>query len=362
MINKTYKRFFSRGIHNSAEDLATTVRIVDYLKTFVQSALYFIPNITRKPVIRRYDPLKDYPIVKKAQLVEHLGNRTFAVAANERIDIHDLSASLQIRCSMLVPGMTIKKMGQIGDHLIVVGTVHSENQHDIHVLKVFNWRSGKLLRGLSSENGNVWLFVGTAGPYVVGCTDHQIVFWEIDEVGIKQVKGIVIDYYPRGTSFQVLPDGSIALDCGNGEIHVWDITSGTRKAVLRGHVGDIYAMCITKDGSRLLATGEDRLITQYEIATCTCLGSFPTLCDDPMNRIWSLGRKYVLAASVGEVNIYDINTGKLVENALLGGPEENVIMLPTSELVTIGRNLSIFGKIENKKKGKQEEILKMHIS
>jgi WD40 repeat protein len=340
-------RYFS-AVPNSA--LFSTEQIVDDLRDFVQKSLHAVPNITREPIIGRNDPIHEFKIQhKRAFLIEHLGDNTFAIASNERIDIHDLSSALRIRCSFL-PDMNIKRINRVDDHLIIVGTVHSGGGHDQQILKVYNWKTGELKRTLSPENGDVWLFVGVAGHYIIACANQHVVFWRIDDRGIGTVKKIPIDEYPRGTSFQILPNGNIALDCGNGAIHVWDLLTSSRRMILRGHIGDVHAMCMTKDGKKLIGTGDDRLITQWDIESGKCLGSFPTLCENTIYSLWSLGRKYVLGATKGELNMYDIQSGRIVDSTFLGGHDEHVVMLPTKDIITVGSTLCLFGKIERQKK------------
>jgi WD40 repeat protein len=69
-----------------------------------------------------------------------------------------------------------------------------------------------------------------------------------------------------GTSLAFSPDSNLlAAGSYDGSIHVYQVPSGEEVAVLHGHIGAIYDLIFTNDGTTLLSISEDGSIRLWGI-------------------------------------------------------------------------------------------------
>ena len=70
-----------------------------------------------------------------------------------------------------------------------------------------------------------------------------------------------------------LNGGRLASGCGDGNVHIWEIASGTEEAVLKGHTDWIYVIrSLAALPNGLLASGStDRSIRVWNVAARTCV-------------------------------------------------------------------------------------------
>lgn len=112
------------------------------------------------------------------------------------------------------------------------------------------------------------------------------------------------------------PDGRIlAIGGGAGKtsrIALWETPTGTIKAVLKGHTGNVKALRFTQDGQRLLSGSWDRTVRVWDVNTGQFLKAF-TDHPEPVNALalTSDGRTLAAAGIEGTILLWDVETGQV---------------------------------------------------
>jgi WD40 repeat protein len=124
-------------------------------------------------------------------------------------------------------------------------------------------------------------------------------------------------------TFCVLPDGRLVSGSAGGEraIRVWDVRTGAENACLKGHSGDVEALCVLSDG-RLASCAGDNTIRLWDLAVAGMAERVQghsrrvtALCMLPDGRLAS-------ASNESTIRLWDTSTG--VETACLTGDEDGV--------------------------------------
>jgi WD40 repeat protein len=67
-------------------------------------------------------------------------------------------------------------------------------------------------------------------------------------------------------------DGHLLASCGgDGSVRVWEASSGTALATLRGHVGGVFAVALSADGQTVVSGGFDGTARVWDPASGACL-------------------------------------------------------------------------------------------
>ena len=78
------------------------------------------------------------------------------------------------------------------------------------------------------------------------------------QIGFKNVRG-------QTETLAFSPDTTVlAIGCRNGEIELWDITTGDKLTTLEGHTGPVETLVFSPDGRTLVSTGQDGTILVWD--------------------------------------------------------------------------------------------------
>jgi WD40 repeat protein len=117
---------------------------------------------------------------------------------------------------------------------------------------------------------------------------------------------------PGATAWSVAysPDGQMLVSAdGNGDIRLWEVSTGKKRQVLQGHVGIVYCVRFSDDGTTLASGGEDRTVRLWDVRSGRELA---TLRGHPEN-VWSLDfspNGKTLASAGGFVRVWDTTSAK----------------------------------------------------
>jgi WD40 repeat protein/serine/threonine protein kinase len=113
---------------------------------------------------------------------------------------------------------------------------------------------------------------------------------------------------------------------GKGSIEVYDVPSGQRTAILKGHASGVTGLCLLDDGNTLVSCGHDRTVKFWDIAGSLPPETYTRGHDTFTPWIVFSGDSKCLATSslTGDVRVWEVATSRLV-NLLL--PEAGQSML-----------------------------------
>jgi WD40 repeat protein len=116
----------------------------------------------------------------------------------------------------------------------------------------------------------------------------------------------------RVESLSLSRDGRLILcGSGNGNIWIWDTRTGKLLAEMKGHKGEVKAVCISPDGKRAVTTGEGGIVRAWDLASGKVISTKPkneyatsihAVAISPNGRF----------AFDSELELWELETGRLV--------------------------------------------------
>ena len=136
---------------------------------------------------------------------------------------------------------------------------------------------------------------------------------DILELPITGLKGAV-----RSVLFDPSSDLVLYSSCSvDSNIKIWDTEKGESRGELIGHIGDVYSLCWSHDGTLLASSGEDKTIRFWDLKTNKTsnlidAGKFSSINDIS---ICNSGSSILIAAahSNGKISIWDFNSKQLIK-------------------------------------------------
>ena len=193
-----------------------------------------------------------------------------------------------------------------------------------HTVKVWNLKNGKLISTLDGHKDGVndviispdgQLFF-TAGGTAQANTNKLIKVWSMKTKKLlRTVKGHSLGI----TSLAITPDGKTLVSGSYDKtIKLWNPQTGKLIRTLNGHTSEVRSIAISPDGKTLASGGgslkdnSDKTVKLWNLETGKLISSI----DGNSNIISFLGftpdGKYLVNATDPKINVWDVNTGKLV--------------------------------------------------
>ena len=103
----------------------------------------------------------------------------------------------------------------------------------------------------------------------IGCYDGEVILWDVSTGQEKDSFIGIVDweYGDLGIeSVSFSPDGQ-TLACSGNMVRLWDVSGGRvrEKAVLEGHVGGVRAVSFSPDGQTLASLGYEDTILLWDM-------------------------------------------------------------------------------------------------
>jgi WD40 repeat protein len=126
-----------------------------------------------------------------------------------------------------------------------------------------------------------------------------------------------------GGVIAIAPDGKYAL-AGNeeGNIKVWDLSSGKEIQTWRAHTAAITSVAISPDGKLVASGSADRTVKLWDLTSGSLVRTFRGHTAEVTGVAFSPDGKFILSGSLDKsVKRWEINTGKPVRDVLLSSED-----------------------------------------
>lgn len=195
-----------------------------------------------------------------------------------------------------------------------------------HTVKLWNLKNGKLIRTLDGHKDGVndviispdgQLFF-TAGGTAQPNTNKVIKVWSMKT---KKLKSTLKGHSLGVTSLAIAPDGKTLVSGSYDKtIKLWNPQTGALIRTLTGHKSPVRSVAISPDGKTLASGGgslkdnSDKTVKLWNLQT----GKLIRTIEGNTNIISFIGftadGKYLVNATDRKINVWDVNSGKLVNS------------------------------------------------
>lgn len=153
--------------------------------------------------------------------------------------------------------------------------------------------------GHQGESGETGVFVSPDGERLLFCRDAAAQLWDtaggsmISSVGRGQEYGFITGC--------ILPDGGVALSCGDNAVRIYGEELGDPRQTLYGHAGLVRVLCAQSGGEILAAGSDDGDVKLWNVTSGALLGEVRTLDSAVARMALSPDGGYFLAVSRGNL-------------------------------------------------------------
>ena len=132
--------------------------------------------------------------------------------------------------------------------------------------------------------------------------EDKVILWDVGTWQQKAALNTDINCFALSSDSSMLATGS-----WRGELHLWDVASGTHKAEFLGHLSDISSVAFSPDGKTLASGGEDKLYL-WDINSGTRKLSITGHTDGIYSIAFSPDSKTLASGSYEQIHLWNIAT------------------------------------------------------
>jgi WD40 repeat protein len=246
------------------------------------------------------------------------GNTVAAYVGQDRVCVWSLPDGKLVQTLELPDRPSAKTFAASGEELFVAlrdGTI-----------QVRAVGTGATVRQMKADRPQAALAATADGRLLASAAGERITVWDAS----GQVLRTFGHEFGDVTSLAFSPDRTVLASAGfDANVHLWDVSTGQRRATVPDQLVATFALTFTPDGKSLLAGGASGAIQVVDAATASVTRRFPplkyavsALSVSPDGR--SLGAAYFDVdgtARPAPVAAWELESGRLARRATPGAPQ-----------------------------------------
>lgn len=176
-------------------------------------------------------------------------------------------------------------------------------------IKMWDMRSGKLIREFADSNYDSSITVFPDGKRVLSSKFKNLRIWDVETgVPIKELPG-----HDTIDTVALSPDGRYALSgCRDNTARLWDVEKGQEIRMLTGHKAWINAVGFSPDGHYALSGCSDNTLKLWDVKTGREIRTYAGNVSQNQVVAFSPDGSSIIAASVNDLNLWDAFTGNAI--------------------------------------------------
>ena len=181
----------------------------------------------------------------------------------------------------------------------------------------------------------------TAGRILTGSFDYAMMLWQLTEDGGAKQVSRFDDHDGAVSAVGFVPGGKALSGSDDGALHLWDLNTGKRVHLMKGHGAKILGLDVTANGKLAVTASWDRTVRVWNLET----GKIKHVLKGhtaPINAaaFTADGKQILSAATDGTLRLWNVEPGTLQRVAYRHGWGINVLKRLT------GSNLFLFGALD----------------
>jgi WD40 repeat protein len=184
-----------------------------------------------------------------------------------------------------------------------------------HTLKVWNLKSGQMVRTLKGHSGPVVAVAAMPnGRHAVsGSKDRMLRLWDLetgDSLNVFQGHAGSVN------SVAITPDGRCAVSASSDKtLRLWDLDSGQSIRTFEGHFDAVNSVVVTRDGDRIISCSDDRSLRVWNLENASILRTIDDHSGGSRGvAVTPDGRSALSTTSHFLLAIWDLDSGEIIRN------------------------------------------------
>ena len=330
----------------SARTLATSAPIpAGRLVGFIDGARHLLVTSDTQSVVLRSDTLKQERVLPDAGAagVSPRGDEIAFGHRDGSVVLLDLRTGRRHLLSGRVPAaITVSSFSPDGETLAT--------GEESGAVALWNVRTGAIRETLTGHTGSVRgaVFSPDGNELFTASYDGSVIVWD---VGASRTLGQSFRFAPSAdvsTWADASRGGVFALSPGPGRVTLWRLAGHEPVGELRGPVGGVRRIALSRDARFLAAVGDDKAVL-WDVRSRRVLRVVPTgphgangIAISPDDRIWAIGTE----DRPNAILFFDVRSGKTLGQVYGGGSIQELDFSPDGKLL-VSADLTGIGHVWN---------------